>query len=632
MAIKKTKKTILCVMLIILLCVPVISGCTSNNSDGTDPATTSDAAGSTDGSEDSVTTVNSTYFDISVEYDSDDLDDSWSSTDAIAITLNGDSAETDKDGAAVSGSTVTITAAGTYVLSGTLSDGQVIVDAADDNIVRLVLNGASITCETSAPIYIKSADKVILILADGTDNSVTDGSNYVLDDTEEEEPSAAIFSKDDLTINGGGSLTISANYQNGIQSKDDLKITGGAITVTAASDGLKGKDCVAVKDGTITVMAAADGIESSNGTDDGEGYIAIEGGTLDITAGLDGIQAETSVLISGGDITISSGGGSVGSSTGSDWGDWGDDESGDSAKGIKAAVDITITGGTISIDSSDDAIHTNDSITIGGGTIAISSGDDGIHSGTALSIGGGDITITKSYEGIESAAITIDGGNTDITASDDGINTAGGNDSSSVDGRPGQNDFSSSGDYTLDIGGGYVVINAGGDGIDANGTVTMTDGTVIVNGPTDSGNGPLDFVSFQMDGGFLVAVGSSGMALAPGTSSAQYSLFMTCDSTQSAGTLIHIETEDGEELLTFAPAKQYQSIVFSSPGLENGASYTVYSGGNASGADTNGLYTGGTYSGGSEVSTFTVSSIITSVGSGATGGGNMMNNPGGGHR
>lgn len=566
-----------------------------------------------------------------VVYDEDDTDFGENNTVTAYITLKGDSIALDGSGATVDGSTVTITSAGTYRISGTLDDGRIVVDTADEETVRLVLDGAAIACSTSAPVYVAGAEKTVITLADGTRNSVTDGSSYTFEDAGSDEPNAAIFSKDDLTINGGGSLTVNANYNDGITSKDDLKITGGSITVNAVNDGIRGRDSVAVRDATITVTAGGDGIQSNNDEDAEKGYIVIESGTIDITAGADGIQAETGLTVGGGTITIASGGGSAnGSSAGAVPENRGwratavvDDTSG-SAKGLKAGVAVTVTGGTITIDSSDDAIHSNGSITIDGGTLAITSGDDGIHADAALTIDGGEIRIAKSYEGIESAVITVNGGTIHVTASDDGINVAGGNDGSSMNGRPGQNNFASSGSNALHINGGYIVVDAAGDGIDVNGAIDMAGGVVIVNGPTNNGNGALDYDGgFTITGGYLVAAGSSGMAQAPGTSSSQRSVMITLASAQSAGTIVHIETESGEEVLTFAPTKAYQSVVFSSSDLASGAGYVVYSGGSSTGTAIDGLYSGGTYTPGTRVAAVTLSGIVTyagSSGAGQTGG------------
>jgi hypothetical protein len=580
---------------------------------------------------------------VSVEYDADDLDSSGSSPDMSYIKLQGDSIAFEGSGATVSGTVVTITSAGTYSISGILNDGQIIVDTVDEETVVLVLNGADIACSTSAPIYVSNAEKTVITLADGTENHATDGASYVFEEGED-EPNAAVFSKDDLTINGNGSLTVDANYNNGIASKDDLKITGGTIIVNAVNDGIKGRDSIAIRDGMITIVAGGDGMQSNNDEDAEKGYISIEGGTLDIKAGKDGIQAETRLVVSGGRITISSGGGSInGASRGeAEWGPRGggfgpmpnnptetspmpdnpmennflDTSAADSAKGLKAGVDVTVSGGTINIDSADDAIHSNDSLTINGGDIVLASGDDGLHADSTLEINGGELSITKSYEGIESAVLTFNDGNIHIVASDDGINAAGGTGGFAMGGGPGAGGFESSTDYHTYINGGYIYVDATGDGIDSNGPMDMSGGVVLINGPTSNNNGALDCMSgFDLTGGFLVAVGSSGMAQGPSETSTQYSVMYNFESLQVGGTPVHIETEGGQDILTFVPAREYQSIVMSSPELENGATYVVYSGGGSTGTVADGLYSGGTYSAGTEVASFTISSMVTSAGS-----------------
>lgn len=294
-------------------------------------------------------------------------------------------------------------------------------------------------------------------------------------------------------------------------------------------------------------------------------------------------------------------------------------DSSPSAKGLKAGVDIAITGGTISIDSSDDSIHSNDSLTIGGGSIVLASGDDAIHSDSTLEISGGDISITKCYEGIDSAVVTISDGIIHLVASDDGINVVGGVDGSGINGRPGQNNFNVSGDNHLYINGGYISIDAEGDGLDINGPIDMIGGVVIINGPTRNDNGALDHVGFSITGGLLVAVGSSGMAQAPDTTSTQYSVMLNLPSTQSAGTIVHIQSEDGEGILTFVPTKEYQSVVLSSAELENGSTYVAYLGGSSTGTPTDGLYSDGTYTAGTEIASFPISGVLTSLGSPGSG-------------
>ena len=243
------------------------------------------ADSSSDSTETDSTTADSTAAAVfseamSVSYDSEDLDDTWDQSTAVGITLAGDTAKVFGAGAQVNGGKVTITAGGTYLISGSLDDGQIIVDTQDKETVRLVLNGADISCSTSAPIYVASANKTIIVLADGSENRLTDGESYILEDKESDEPNAAVFSKSDLTINGDGALTVTANYNNGIANKDDLKIVSGLITVEAVNDGLKGRDCIGIKGGTITITAGGDGMQSNNDEDPAKGTSPSKTATL----------------------------------------------------------------------------------------------------------------------------------------------------------------------------------------------------------------------------------------------------------------------------------------------------------------------------------------------------------------
>jgi len=571
---------------------------------------------------------------IVADYDGDDLDAGAESVDTT-ITLEGDSIRVDGEGTQLTGTTLLIYSAGTYSISGTLNDGRIIVNSEDQDKVKLILSGASLTCSNSAPIYVFNAEKTVITLADGTVNSVTDAASYVLDDPGSGEPDAAIFSNDDLTINGGGSLTVTASYNNGIASDDDLKITGGTITVRALNDGLQGRDSIAVKDGTLIVNAGGDGLRANNDEEADQGTITIEGGNLEITAGADGVQAETTIAISGGTISIAAGGGSGSATQQAGWGQgpWGDDAAGtdspdttDAARGVQAGVSISITGGTIAVDAADDALHSDGSVIINGGQVTLASGDDGIHSETALTISGGELNVTQSYEGLESKAITVNAGTIHVVSSDDGMNASAGQGALMGGGRGG---FGGAGDSSLAVNGGTIAVDATGDGLDINGPITMTAGTLIVHGPTSDGNGPVDYTgSFAITGGTFLAVGSAGMAQGPSTDSTQYSLMLTYSAGVLAGTMIHIQGEDGEDLLTFTPIREYQSVVFSSPGIENGATYVIYAQGSSTGTAVDGLYTGGTYTGGTELTTVTVSDIVTYVGS--YGGGFMGGQ--GGHR
>lgn len=535
-------------------------------------------------------------------------DASPEATDVTAtIRLAGDRITVAGRGVQVEGQIVTIASAGTYSISGRLTDGQIVVDTEDAEKVVLLLNGADIACATGAPIYIANAEKVVLTLADGTQNSVTDGAQYTFPDAQTDEPNAAIFSKDDLTINGAGALTVKANYNNGIASKDDLKITGGQITVQAVNDGIKGRDSLVIKAGVILVNAGADGLQANNAEDAGQGYITIEGGTVNVTAGKDAVQAETNLTIGGGQLALVSGGGSKAR------------KGEESAKGLKAGGDMTIAGGVIAVDASDDALNANGRITIGGGELILATSDDGVHADVAFTMDGGDLRIAKSYEGIESNEITINDGVIRLVASDDGIN--GVSATAPAGGMPmrGGPAGMEGGDSRLYIHGGHIAVDALGDGIDINGAVEMTGGTVLVNGPTANNNAALDHGSFKITGGFLVAAGSAGMAQAPDATSTQYSLMHFFPSVQAAGTLVHIQAADGTPVVTFAPTKTFQSIVVSAPTLKNGGNYVVYTGGRSTGAVADSLYSGGKYTPGTQVAAYTLTSVTTGAGPGMGG-------------
>lgn len=613
----------------------------------------------------------------------DDIEQNVTSDVVTMINLQGDSIFVDGSGASVQGSQVTITAAGVYSISGTLNDGQVMVDAPNTDGVELILNGVSITTTTSAPIYVRNAGETIINLAADTDNFITDGSSYEFDDIENSEPNAAIFSKDDLTIKGDGALTVEAQFNNGIQSKDDLEIAGGNITISAPNNGIKGKDSVVILGGDINIQAGNNGVQASESTDPEKGFIRIEDGKLSIESENDGLQAETDILLNGGELSITSGGGSANAPERQGWGEdfmrmrpegqqqpgtqpgmpWSDgqhtrpqmgtppadrqtfnpdmlpddtvlnNEMGEvqatedditiKGKGLKAARDITINGGTIQIDSQDDAIHANNNIVINEGHVNLTAGDDGMHADTTLAINDGDIIINKSYEGIESATLMINGGKIQITASDDGINAAGGVDGSSFGGRAGQDAFSMTGDYSLVIQDGTILIDAIGDGLDINGIIEINGGLVLIDGPTSSANGAVDYLgSFTINGGVLAAVGSSGMAMAASPISSQYSVLHYLQRVHPGGTLLHVETQDGEQVLTFQPSKDFQTLLFSTPELQNGVTYSVMTGGSASGVDENGLFSSGSYTPGVLDASFTITSMVT--------GESSMRGPGGG--
>ena len=248
------------------------------------------------------------YPRIAVEYKAKDTGSDWSANDCAPIALS-DDGSTCSGGATATADGVTITAGGDYLVSGALSDGCITIEAGEQDDVRLILSGASISAQDGPAINCQSADKLIITLAEGTENSLSDGQTYSVQ--EDEEPNAALYSRADLSINGSGALTVTGNYLHGILSKDDLKITGGSITVSAAGDALRGRDGVAICGGTLDLSAQDDGIQSNYEGDATRGWVVIEGGEIAISAAGDGIAAESVAQISGGTVAITSGEGAA---------------------------------------------------------------------------------------------------------------------------------------------------------------------------------------------------------------------------------------------------------------------------------------------------------------------------------
>lgn len=482
----------------------------------------------------------------------------------------------------VNNSDIMITEGGTYRITGTLDDGQIIINS--DEKVSLILENADISCSDSSPIYIEKSDKTFITLAPDSENTLSDGKEYSYTSPDENEPDAVIFSKDNLTVNGSGTLNINANFNEGITSKDDLVITGGTININSVGNGIKGKDCVAIKSAEINIESQADGIKSSNTDDTGKGFIFIYGGNININAIEDSIQAEHELIIDGGNINIISGEGSsseyVKKHTDSMMGGHGfkgftetetdtESETTISRKGIKAGADIYINGGNITADCSSDSIHSNSDIKISGGNLELSSGSQAIHADNTLSITNGNTDILKSYEGLEASVIDISGGNISIVSDDDGFNASDG----SSEGARGQ----SIDGVEINISAGVIYVNAEGDGLDSNGKLTIKGGTVTIDGPAIGGNGALDSNSgISVEGGTLIAVGSNDMAEYPDTDSKQKFLAMTAQ--VNSGFTFKVCLENSE-IIEYKPQKNYSgsvSIIVSTPELSENSEYTLY--------------------------------------------------------
>ncbi len=426
-----------------------------------------------------------------------DMEIGYDEETSARITLSGSSASSDSDAVQISGSTVTITDEGTYLLSGTLDDGMIVVNAEDTDKVQLVLDGVGITSSTSAAIYVLEADKVFITTTSGSENTLANGGEYVAID--DNNIDAVIFAKSDLTLNGAGNLTISAAAGHGIVSKDDLVLTSGSYDITAANQGLSGKDSIRIANGSYTITSGKDGIHAENTDDTSLGFLYVSGGTFDIAAEGDGMSASVYLQIEDGTFTITTGEGSASVTMETDaigFGQRGglqtettETETVDmvSQKGVKADGAITIAGGSFVTDTVDDSVHAGGDILITGGEFELRSGDDAVHSDAAVTIQNGTFTIAYCYEGLEGLSITIDGGTFDITSVDDGINAAGGADSSGFGGgRPGQDQFSADSDSFIIINGGDLAIVSTGDCIDSNGSLTINGGTVNL---TCNGNG-----------------------------------------------------------------------------------------------------------------------------------------------
>ena len=522
--------------------------------------------------------------------------------EVTTITLSDNNTSIDGEGASVSDNIVTISNSGTYVLSGKLTDGQIIVDTDDDEKVKLVLNGVNISSESSAIYVISAPKKVILNSVSGSVNLFYDGTNYIVPDEEQTDdavyPNACIYSCEDLKFSGDGEIYIMSNSGKGVNSKDDIEITSGKIIINSADDGIRGNDSVTISGGIITVISGADGIKSANGESTEKGFINISEGEINIKSATDAIQSANTLTVSGGtfnllcaggvsttsantsSVNISDnarrpggggyppGGGGMG--PGGIMNDGNSNKPDYSCKALKSVNNLEISGGTFTISTLDDGIHSNTSVNIKCGVFNIAAGDDGIHADETLTVDDGNITILTSYEAIEAVVITVNGGKFSLVSKDDGFNACGG---ASINGT------SSGSSLTplLTFNGGDITVNASGDGIDSNGNIVMTGGKVIIYGPTDNGNGAIDFgdrnYNMTISGGTLLAVGSSGMAdVATGIGQGVIGARMNNINSESS---ISIKNADGTVIFEFTTPKIISSLVFSSEYVVSGQNYII---------------------------------------------------------
>lgn len=439
-----------------------------------------------------------------------------SQTDGIQIQLSNDKITSDSNSVEISDNVVTITEAGTYVLSGELSDGRIVVDTDKDAEVELVLNGVTLTCSNYAPIKIVKAGTTTITLADGTENTLNDGATYDLED-EDDNTDAVIFSKDDLVLQGGGALYINGAYKHGIVCKDNLEI----------------------KDGTYIIEAAEDGVNANDS-------LTVNGGIFHISAGDDGMHVDEIFTVNNGDITVA-----------------------ESYEGLEGHQ-VIINNGTITITSSDDGINSN----------------SGSNSSSDTDNAQADVQTDAQAEAGQQSGNppelpdgTTPGGNGEMPEMPDGT-TPGANGEMQNGGIPGNGggmiDMDADEESLIQINGGTITINAGGDGLDSNGVLEVTGGTVYVSGAANNGDGALDYgISASITGGTVIAAGFSGMAEGFGSDSTQLSYLYNTSQTMSAGTEIIVKDSSGAVILSWAPDKEFNSVVVSSPEFTSDETYTI---------------------------------------------------------
>lgn len=520
---------------ITLLAALALTGCSAtstSNTSATAASATSTSASNSSGTKskaaDSFSTdvKNGAKLAEDTHYSAKDV--TWDSSSEVTIDLSNPTAT---DGVTVSDGVITITKAGNYKFTGTY-EGQIKVEAASSDMVRLILNNATITNSTGAAINVVKADEVVIYTASGTTNTVSDGSSY--SDTASGSPDAAIYSKSDLTLAGEGTLKVEGKHEEGIHTTDGLVIASGTLEVNAANTGIKGKDYVDILDGTITVTASQDGIKATNDTDGNRGWVRLSGGTVNISAGDDGFKAERVLEISGGTLNITQ-----------------------SNEGIEAQY-INILDGTVNVTSSDDGINASYSTT----TTTDSTSTESASISTTQTTQSKQAAQGNAAQGGQAPSGTMGSGTTGQPPAGGGM---GGGTFEVVD-------------ATINIAGGTVTVNANGDGIDSNGTATLSGGTLIVNGPFTGGNASLDTNGDLLLNGATVTAGNSGdMFEAPSTNSTSGYVKISNVSNLSAGTTVQVADSSGNVVANYKVTNSNTALILvSSSKITKGQSYTVY--------------------------------------------------------
>ena len=560
------------------------SGTTAADSSVGTTATTSSATATDTAASNSSFSTNvksGEKLDVDTHYSEQDL--SWDTSSETAIDLSNPTAT---DGVTVEDGTLTITKAGTYKLSGEYQ-GQIKVETADSDAVRLVLDNANITNSSGAALNVVNADEVILYSASGTTNTISDGADYTA--TGEDDPDAVVYSKADLTIAGEGTLKVNGNHEDGIHTSDGLVIASGTLEVNAANTGIKGKDYVDILGGTINVTAQQDGIKSTNDTDEGKGWTRLSNGTVTVNAGDDGFKASRVVEISGGSLTVEQ-----------------------SDEGIEAQY-INVSGGDVNVTSADDGMNaslkTSDSESTDSSANTSDTANQQQNNQQQGSIPGGQQsgTSNQQQQGMGQPP-AMPGGNAQDGTSQNGTTGTG----QQGMGQPPQGGMPGGGgggtfeviDAAINVSGGHVTVNAEGDGIDSNGVTTLSGGTLIVNGPSQGGNAALDTNGDLLLNGATVLSGSTAdMFEAPSTNSTSGYLKLTNSSGFEQGSTVQVADSSGKVVANYKVTKSnVQLVLVSSSSIVKGQSYTVYT--TTSAVDSNAASLA---SGATELGSFTAS-------------------------
>ena len=513
--------------------------------------------------------------DVDTHYSEQDL--SWDTSSETAIDLSNPTAT---DGVTVEDDTLTITKAGTYKLSGEYQ-GQIKVETADSDAVRLVLDNANITNSSGAALNVVNADEVILYSASGTTNTISDGADYTA--TGEDDPDAVVYSKADLTIAGEGTLKVNGNHEDGIHTSDGLVIASGTLEVNAANTGIKGKDYVDILGGTINVTAQQDGIKSTNDTDEGKGWTRLSNGTVTVNAGDDGFKASRVVEISGGSLTVEQ-----------------------SDEGIEAQY-INVSGGDVNVTSADDGMNASLKTSDSESTDSSANTSDTANQQQGSLPGGQQNGTSNQQQQGMGQPPAMPGGNAQDGTSQNGTTGTG----QQGTGQPPQGGMPGGGggtfevvDAAINVSGGHVTVNAEGDGIDSNGVTTLSGGTLIVNGPSQGGNAALDTNGDLLLNGATVLSGSTAdMFEAPSTNSTSGYLKLTNSSGFEQGSTVQVADSSGKVVANYKVTKSnVQLVLVSSSSIVKGQSYTVYT--TTSAVDSNAASLA---SGATELGSFTAS-------------------------